>query len=47
MNMMSQFKAEIPHPLREDLPEFLSTGSVGTPTIRILFLIFVGEDGLE
>ena len=44
---MPQFEAQVPNPLREDLPDLLPTGGVRTPAIRILLLIFIGEDRLE
>ena len=45
--MMTQFKAQVPDPLRENLPELLSIGGVGAPPIEVLFLIFIGKNRLE
>ncbi len=39
--LMSQFQAEIPDPLVHNLPGFLSASGMRTPTIRILFAIFI------
>ena len=47
MEAMSQFQAEIPHPLVDDLPQLLATGRAGTPTIRSKLLIFIREDDLK
>jgi hypothetical protein len=44
---MAQFKTHVPHPLRQDLPKFLSTGCLRDPTVRVLLLIFIGKNGLE
>jgi hypothetical protein len=40
-------EATIPEPLVQDLAEFLSAWSVRTPTIWILFTIFIRENRLE
>lgn len=45
--VLSQFQAQIPHPLREDLPEFLSTSAMRTPAIRVLLAVFVGKNGFK
>ena len=45
--MLSQFQAKIPHPLTDHLPEFLPTRRMRNPTIGVLFLIFVSQDGFE
>jgi len=37
MERMPQAEAQVPDPLREDLPELLPTGTVGTPAIGILY----------
>src|SRR6266516_3941786 len=37
----------VPEPLIQDLPELLTTRCVRTPTIRILFRIFIRENGLK
>ena len=44
---MAQFQAQVPHPLRHDLPDFLPTRSVRTPTIRVLLLVFIGQSRLK
>jgi hypothetical protein len=45
--MLPKVQTKVPEPLVQDLPAFLTTRGVGTPTIGVLFLIFVGEDGLK
>jgi hypothetical protein len=45
--MLPQIQTQVPEPLVHNLPKFLPTGGVGTPTIRALFLIFVSENGLK
>ncbi len=47
MEAMSQFQAQIPHPLANHLPGFLPTGSMRAPAIWVLLLVFVGEDCLK
>lgn len=42
-----QRKPDIPHPLTRDLPEFLTALGVGTPAIRVVFEILLGEDGFK
>ena len=37
MEMMTQFDAQVPHPLADDLPDLLPTGGVGTPAVGILY----------
>jgi hypothetical protein len=44
---MPQFETEVPHPLREDLPELLAPGGMRTPPICVLLLIFVSEHALK
>jgi hypothetical protein len=44
---MSQFQAQVPHPLRDHLPALLSPGGVAAPAIRVEFLIFIGERRLK
>src|SRR5690242_6707934 len=44
---MPQLQTEVPEPLREDLPGFLSAGGVRTPAIGILFAILIGERGFK
>ena len=45
--LLSQFEAKVPGPLAQDLPECLSIGAMGTPAVRSLLQIFVGEDRLK
>ncbi len=45
--LLSQFEAQIPHPLTENLPELLPTRQMRNPAIRVLFLIFVSQDRFE
>ena len=47
MERVPQFEAEIPDPLRQNEPKFLAPGGVRTPTVRLLFLILIREDGLK
>jgi hypothetical protein len=47
MEAMAQLQTDVPHPLGENLPEFLSRRSVRDPAIRILLLVFIAEHGLE
>jgi hypothetical protein len=47
MQMMTKFEADVAHPLREDLPELLSRRGMRDPAVRILLLIFIGENRLE
>ncbi len=41
--VVAQFKTQVPHPLADDLPALLAPGGMRTPTIRILFLVFIGQ----
>src|SRR6266568_1934775 len=45
--LLSQLQSEIPDPLRENLPEFLSPRCVRTPTIGLLLKILICEHGLK
>jgi hypothetical protein len=45
--VLSQIDAQVPDPLVHDLPAFLTPCGAGTPTISVLFLIFVGQNGFE
>src|SRR5207237_7234616 len=47
LERVPQFQAQVPDPLREDLPKLLPAGAIGTPAIRILFLILIREDRLK
>jgi hypothetical protein len=44
---VSPFEAHLPHPLREDVPHLLSTGRMRAPPVRVLLLVFIGEDRLK
>src|SRR5207302_440567 len=41
--LMTQFQPEVPHPLGDDLPGFLSSRRVTTPTVGVLLLVFIRE----
>ena len=45
--MLSELQAQIPEPLREDLPELLPTRRMRNPAVRVLLSIFIGEDRLK
>src|SRR5437016_3972944 len=45
--VLPQMQTKVPEPLIHDLPELLTTRRVRTPTIRLLFAIFIGENGLK
>jgi len=45
--VLPELQAQIPDPLREDLPELLPTRRMRHPAIGILFLIFIGEHRLK
>jgi hypothetical protein len=45
--MLPKIETKIPEPLADDLPKFLATCSARTPTIRVLFLIFIRKDRLK
>ena len=47
MEAMPKFEAQIPHPLADDLPNLLPAGGMGTPTVRVLLFVLIGEHGLE
>ena len=44
---MPHFQAQVPHPLRDHLPAFLTPGGVTTPAIGVLFLVFICQSWLE
>src|SRR5947209_7262033 len=46
-HVLAELQAQIPEPLREDLPELLPTGRMRNPAVRVLFSIFIGEDRLK
>src|SRR5260370_42680511 len=45
--LMAQLQAQVPDPLRDDLPGFLPDGLLRTPAIRVLLQVFIGEDILQ
>ncbi len=47
MKAMDQFQAQVPHPLADDVPAFLSAGGVGTPAVGVLLFVLITEHGLE
>jgi len=42
-HVLAELQAQIPYPLREDLPELLPRGRMRHPAIWVLFLIFIGK----
>ena len=46
-HLMPQFQAEVPDPLGDQLPAFLSPGRLATPPVGIDLLVFIGEQGLK
>jgi hypothetical protein len=47
MQLMSQFQAQVPHPLRHELPALLPPGRVRAPTIGVLFVVFICQSRLK
>ncbi len=47
LQLMPQLQAQIPDPLRNDLPGFLTAGRMRTPPIWILFFVFIREGGFK
>ena len=45
--LVPQFEPEVPGPLGHNLPGFLPPGRVATPTIRLLFDVFVFQGRFE
>jgi hypothetical protein len=43
MKLMAQVEAQIPHPLTDPLPALLPGSRMTTPTVGVLFQIFIGE----
>ena len=41
MEAMTQFEAQVPHPLADHLPELLPAGGLGTPAIGLLLLVLI------
>ena len=44
---MPQFQAEVPDPLGDQLPAFLSPGRMAAPPVGIDLLVFIGEQWLK
>src|SRR5216684_7290122 len=44
---MTQFQAQVPDPLRDNLPGFLSSGRMRTPPVGVLLLVFIGKHRLK
>src|SRR6266567_6697331 len=40
---MTQFQPQVPDPLRDNLPRFLSSGRMRTPPVGVLLLVFIGK----
>jgi hypothetical protein len=47
MKLVSQFQAEVPHPLGHQLPALLSPGRVAAPSVGIDLLVFIEERRLK
>jgi hypothetical protein len=47
MELMAQLDAQIPQPLREDLPKLLSSRAMRTPAVRVLLTVLIGQNGLK
>ena len=45
--MIAEFQADIPDPLADDLPCFLTAGCMRTPAIGVLFLVFIRQSRLK
>lgn len=45
--LMTEFESEVPEPLGDDLPRFLSGRGVTTPAVRVKFLVFIGKGWLK
>jgi hypothetical protein len=45
--VLSTIQTQIPEPLVQDLPALLSTSAMRAPTICVLFLIFIRENGFK
>ncbi len=43
MELMAQFQTQVPHPLADQLLCLLTRGRMADPTVRVLFLIFIGQ----
>jgi len=47
LQLMPEFQAQVPHPLRHALPGFLPPGRVRTPPIGVDLPILIGERRLK
>src|SRR5581483_3762851 len=47
LELMAQFKSQVPRPLRDHLPALLSRGPVAAPSLRIDVLVFIRERWLK
>lgn len=47
MKLMPQFQAQVPYPLRDQLPALLPAGGVTTPAVGIKLVVFIAESWLE
>src|SRR6266705_2629180 len=45
--LVPQLQSQVPAPLSHDLPGFLSPGRMATPSVRLLFLVFVFQSGFK
>ena len=45
--LMTEFESEVPEPLGDDLPRFLSSRGVTTPAVGVKFLVFIGKGWLK
>jgi hypothetical protein len=43
LKLMTQFQAQIPDPLRDDLPAFLARCGMAGPSVRVLLQVFIGQ----
>ena len=44
---MAEFQTDIPDPLADDLPCFLTAGCMRTPAVGVLFLVFIRQSRLK
>src|SRR5215472_4993723 len=47
LELVPQFEPQVPDPLRNDLPAFLSPGRVAAPAVRVELGVFIGEGRLQ
>ena len=45
--VLSEFQTKIPHPLAENLPEFLPASGMRTPAVRLLLGVFIGQNDFK